>query len=254
MSDKIPESRPSASGVLEALGQAFKWGKSEPVKTVAAAQAPALVEEIVVPAPVTPAEEASPDWLTPPVVEEQVDRVVLKESSADTVVHPAAAQTVIGLKLAEPSVVEEPGIPDWLKVPHPLAEDSKQKTLGPDDFLPKEKAEASPVVIISKSEEEKAEVDPFAGIKEFNGQMELIRQAQQLLTSAGILSSEGARQALLAVAKANSLLPKLPEDLLKSVILMKAVASNNPKYGREDFQREMLAVVDQVRGGTIKKA
>ena len=54
--------------------------------------------------------------------------------------------------------------------------------------------------------------------------------------------------------KGNSLLPKLPLDVLQSVILMKAVSSNNPKYGRNDFQREMLAVVGIIKGGTAKKA
>ena len=264
------DQRPSAAGLLRDLKDTFaglantNWlsGKDS-AKQVAASPAPVedsvkarKVEEVVVPAPapVILTEDAAPDWLTPPAVEEQVDEVVLKESLADTIAHPPAALTVVGMNLSAPPVVEEPGIPEWLKVPHLFAEDSKQKTIGPFDPWPPIEVATPVASIISEPESAKIEVDPFATNKEFNGFMETIRQAQETLASGNALAPDQEKQAKIAAAKANSLLPKLPPDVLQSVILMKAVSSNNPKYGRNDFQREMLAVVDIIKGGTAKKA
>jgi hypothetical protein len=246
MSDR-PESRPSASGLLESLKSAFSWPDAK--------KAVVPVEEVAAPIPApAEAEEAAPDWLTPPAVDEAPSQVVLAQSSADTLAHPVAAPTVVGLKLPEASIVEEPGIQEWLQAPHPLAEDSKQKTIGPFDPWPPKEIEASVPPIVSEPEKVKVEVDPFAGIKEFNGHMELICKTQEFLGRGGGLSAEERKQVLIAVAKANTLLPRLPKEILDTVILMRAVAANNPKFGREDFQREMLAVVDQVRGGGAKKA
>lgn len=258
------DQRPSAAGLLRDLKDTFaglantNWlsGKDS-AKQVAASPAPVedsvkarKVEEVVVPAPapVILTEDAAPDWLTPPAVEEQVDEVVLKESLADTIAHPPAAPTVVGLKLSESLSVEEPEIPAWLSAPR----DSDVPTLV--GAPPASVVEVPAVSVAQEPVKEKVEVDPFAGIKEFNGLMETIRQAQETLASGNALAPDQEKQAKIAAAKANSLLPKLPPDVLQSVILMKAVSSNNPKYGRNDFQREMLAVVDIIKGGTAKKA
>ena len=125
--------------------------------------------------------------------------------------------------------------------------------MGPFDTLPAE-TPVAPVVPKPEVETVKVEVDPFAANKEFNALMETIRQAQEVLAAGATLTADQEKQAKIAAAKANSLLPKLPPDVLQSVILMKAVSSNNPKYARNDFQREMLAVVDIIKGGVVTKA
>lgn len=113
--------------------------------------------------------------------------------------------------------------------------------------LPAVEAPASPTT------EAKAESDPFATSREFNGYMETIRQAQAVLASRIALTSEEQKKALIAVARSNSLLPKLPPEVLESVLLMRAVASGNPKFGRDDFQREMLAAMDVIKTGVAAK-
>jgi hypothetical protein len=101
--------------------------------------------------------------------------------------------------------------------------------------------------------EVKVEDDPFATNREFNGYMGTILNAQQVLAMGVELDYKDQKKALIAVAKANSLLPKLPPEVLKSVLLMRAVASRNPKFGRDDFQKEMLAAMDTIKAGTTVK-
>ena len=117
MPDPNPESRPSVSSLLNDLKKTFgdlkegNWLNTNAKEAAQQASAPVLVEEpskatkkveeVVPPVPEQPAlvsaEDAVLDWLTPPVVEEKsIDQVVSKESSADTIVHPAAAPTVVG--------------------------------------------------------------------------------------------------------------------------------------------------------------
>ena len=83
--------------------------------------------------------------------------------------------------------------------------------------------------------------------------METIRDVQAVLASGVALSPESKKQALIAVARANSLLPKLPGEVLKSVLLMRAVASGNPRFGRDDFQLEMLAAMKVIKTGAAFK-
>ena len=95
--------------------------------------------------------------------------------------------------------------------------------------------------------------NPFTTIKQFNVYMETIRDVQAVLASGVALSPESKKQALIAVARANSLLPKLPGEVLKSVLLMRAVASGNPRFGRDDFQLEMLAAMKVIKTGAAFK-
>lgn len=153
------------------------------------------------------------------------------------------------------------GLPDWLSapsavepIPAPMPEApevwiSPEAPMPVPEVAPELPAVESPAPI----PEVKVEVDPFALNREFNGYMETIRQAQAVLASGIALTSEEQRQALIAVARSNSLLPKLPPEVLESVLLMRAVASGNSKFNRDDFQREMLAAINVIKTGTAVK-
>lgn len=155
---------------------------------------------------------------------------------------------------AEAQAAHTEDLPDWLTPSSP----------GASDFPAAEAAEAiapPPAEVptpeaplpVAPTVEAKAEGDPFETIREFNGYMETIRQAQVVLANGIALTPEEQKKALIAVARSNSLLPKLPSEVLESVLLMRAVASGNPEFGRNDFQKEMLTAVDVIKTGTAAK-
>lgn len=149
-------------------------------------------------------------------------------------------------------------LPEWIteaeaekagEVPLPMTEPfapAAPQESAPAPALPQ--AEAAPA-----APEVKAEVDPFARSKEFNGYMETINNAQGSLGSGIALNPEAQKQALIAVAKANTLLSNLPVEVVRSVILMRAVAANKPDFSRSDFQREMLAAMTVIKAGVASK-
>ena len=252
---EVPDWSKMAADVQPVGWVAAEAPAPEPTPTMApqptATEVPVSIADTAAP----PASEL-PDWLTPPEVVAPV---------------PAA------------QAVELPPLPDWLKQALPGWSEQKVEVpaLAPEapapttaaavpseelEYLEKEEARLAaekkqapapapdtpaplsaveiPVVLT----EAKVEVDPFATNREFNEYMETIRQAQEALASGIVLNPEDQRKALIAVARSNSLLPKLPPEVLKSVLLMRAVASGNPKFGRNDFQLEMLAAMDVIKG------
>ena len=213
----------SAGGLLGALREAFNFGQKKPAETPAA-----VATETPTPADFIPTPEPTA-----------------------TMTSPGPTVTEIPVPTAEFSAPSDSELPDWLQggkekaeVEAPLPETSASvQTLAPEAPSALQAIEAPAV-----PPEAKAESDPFATSREFNGYMELIRQTQEVLASGAALNLKDQRTALIAVAKANSLLPKLPPEVFKSVLLMRAVASGNPKFGRDDFQLEMLGAMDIIKG------
>lgn len=168
---------------------------------------------------------------------------------------------------AAPIVAPAGELPDWLSAPSPvepvlapLPEPEVpvvEAPVAPAAESPAPVLEAAPelpaVEVQAPIPEAKAESDPFAINREFNGYMETIRQAQAVLSSGIALNPEEQRNALIAVARSNSLLPKLPPEVLESVLLMRAVVSGKPKFSRDDFQREMLGAMSVIKGGVATR-
>lgn len=226
MSDK--ETRASAGGLLSYLYEAFGSKKNKPEAPAVKAEAlPATVEATETPLMVAaPAPESIPTMMLPgPTVTETPMPVV---------------------ETAAPAVRDE--LPDWLQ-----AGEAEAEVEAPLPEVPALAPVLVPEVPPAFTPEAEVETDPFATSREFNGHMEIIRQFQEVLAGGTALDSVGQRQALIAVARANSLLPKLPGEVLKSVLLMRAVASGNPRFGRNDFQLEMLAAMEAIKAGTATK-
>lgn len=240
----------SAGGLFDSLKKTFGFGPQHPTEAPVALETPAAPSPAPVlepapamaapgpaateappaqepaPAAVIPASSEFPDWLS---------------ASADT--EPILAPEPAAPPVMEVSVVETPAVA--VEAPMPALEAPSALSV----------AEA-PVVeapIPAAAVEAKIEADPFSVNREFNGYMRTIRQAQAVLASGIALTPEEQKKALIAVARSNSLLPKLPPEVLESVLLMRAVAAVNPKFGRDDFQLEMLAAVDVIKTGTAVK-
>ena len=224
----------SAGGLLGALREAFNFGPKKPPEV------PAVTTTAPMAGP-TPTETLTPADFTP-----------IPEPTATMVPPELTATPALTAETAVPATRDE--LPDWLQAGEgeavveaplpeqamPVVETSADAVEAPTPLL----ATEAPVASL----ETRAETDPFATSREFNEYMETIRQAQEALASGTVLNPENKRKALIAVARSNSLLPKLPSDVLKSVLLMRAVASGNPKFGRNDFQLEMLAAMDVIKG------
>ena len=217
----------SAGGLLGALREAFNFGPKKPPEV------PAVTTTAPMAGP-TPTETLTPADFTP-----------IPEPTATMVPPELTATPALTAETAVPATRDE--LPDWLQ--------AGQEEAVVDAPLPevpavvvKAPAELPAVEALALPPEERIESDPFATSREFNEYMETIRQAQEALASGTVLNPENKRKALIAVARSNSLLPKLPSDVLKSVLLMRAVASGNPKFGRDDFQLEMLAAMDIIKG------
>lgn len=258
---------PSASELLNSIQETIGLKKKKPPEALAAAPMP--VESLRVPpvVSVTPAPEAGQAVTPGPIVtgappaQELVPAAATPASSelpdwlsAPSAVEPTPAPTM-------ESAVAPAATPDWLKGEKTAVEES----WPPVPLAPLPESEApvvetpaveAPVVgapVPVAAVEAKTEADPFVVNREFNGYMETIRQAQAILTSGFALTPEEQKKALIAVARSNSLLPKLPPEVLESVLLMRAVASGNPKFGRDDFQREILVAMDVIKTGTAVK-
>ncbi len=215
----------SAGGLLQNIKETFGLGKKPQAEA-------AVVPQGVEPQPVTPvADEAPP---VSPIAEVPAPPAVVVESV------PATPEGLLDwLRGEEEAVAPAPApLPEPATPPSPIVE----VPVAP-----------APEVEVSAPGAERAEVDPFASLKEFNGHLENVKSALATLAGGAELSAEQKKQALIAAARANSLLPKLPGELLNSVLLMRAVASGNPNFGRDDFQREMLAAVDSIRAGAHSK-
>ena len=226
----------SAFNLLDSLKKSFGFGEKKPPEVPAVATAPPTVSPTETSAPADFTEPPEPiPTMTPP-----------GESPATETPAPAV----------EFPVSPASGLPDWLQagqeeaVVAPTFEAPAPETLAP---LPTVEVQTMEVPVQTVTPEAQVESDPFATSREFNGYMETIRQFQEILAGGAALDSEGQKQALIAVARANSLLPKLPGEVLKSVLLMRAVASGNPRFGRNDFQLEMLAAMVAIKAGTAAK-
>lgn len=252
MSEKI-----SAGGLWESLKGKFNLGpKKSGEVSLAGVRAPAVapVETIAgatpEPTTITLSGPTAVEVSTPQAVEFQV---------------PPAAELPDWLTPPEPTAFSE--LPDWLK--HPVEAGASVQTVveapaptpaavAPDvlEYLGEQEAKLPAVEVpavevpapVVAAAEVKAEDDPFATNREFNGYMEIIRNAQAVLATGIELDYKDQKKALIAVARANSLLPKLPPEVFKSVLLMRAVASGNPKFNRNDFQLEMLGAMDVIKG------
>lgn len=235
MSDS-PEAKLNTVGLLDSLRKSLNWRPKKPTETPTAVPPPAGVSSLPEAVGLVPADAPGlarrPESPPPEVTSASLPQAPLPEVLVPTAEAPSSSGA-------------DNNLPDWLRS---LREEQEEEVVPAPIPTP----ETPPVLPVAEAPAPPPEAqvagDPFATNKEFNGYMETIRQAQTVLASGTALSSEERRQALISIAKANSLLPKLPSEVLKSVLLMRAVASRNPKFGRNDFQLEMLAAMDVIKG------
>lgn len=183
---------------------------------------------------------------------------------------PVAAELPDWLTPPSPAALD---LPDWMRPPaSPAAEKSAPIVPSPTEVPPPDSSKeftpdagalyvpgvTSPTEASSpEAPAAEASAPPAEPETEKKSTEELLMESLGILKEAfgaigeNRLTSEAKRQALIAAAKSNHLITELPPAIQQIIYISRAVAAQDPRYGRLSFQRDMLAAIKAIREAPV---
>lgn len=192
----------------------------------------------------------APPWIDFGKLKEAVAELMGKRTAAVTG-QPAEATAVAPSPVVEVPVIEPPI--ETAVAPSPLEPPPVEPSLAPAEFIPSPAAIEAPVApppievvpppAVPKPprppEEVRAAPEPNELMGEVGTYLAKIVRAKQLAAS-GALDKATRTEALQAAAKANTMIRRLPSDMLSIILGLEAIVSNNPGFSLADFQKKMV--------------